>query len=197
MASRVERARRLAERRHQGDVARDGASPYFQHVAAVVELLTEAGAPEDVVCAAYLHDVVERTHTTVDEVDRGFGRAVADLVAAMTIPSHDPDGTELEWTDRKQDALGRAAAGPDEIVWLKAADLCANVDELLRNHARHGASAWAAYEVEPARQVGYYAALADVVARRLDGGVLAAHVADRRDRLARLADASGALAATP
>ena len=78
MTSRARTRTTLAEGRHQNDVARDGASPYVDHLAAVVALLEEAGAPEDVLCAAWLHDVVERTQTSDDEVGLCFGRAVAE-----------------------------------------------------------------------------------------------------------------------
>ena len=197
MTLRLARARRFVEGRHQNDVARDGASPYVDHLAAVVALLEEAGAPEDVLCAAWLHDVVERTPTSNEEVGRRFGRAVARLVDHVTIPRHDDTGAAVTWADQRVEALERAADGPDAAVWLKAADFCANVDELLCNHARRGAHAWAAYEADPASQIGYYAALADVVSRRLDNTVLAEHVAVRRQRLAELAAEAGVLATTP
>ena len=197
MTTRLLRARRFAERRHQGQVARDGASPYFDHVAAVARLLEEAGVADNVLCAAYLHDLVERTPTSNEEVGRRFGRAVAGLVDVVTIPREDPQGAPLSWADQRQEALERAADGPDDAVLLKAADLCANVDELVRNHARRGAQAWSAYEAPPASQLAYYAALAEVVARRLDNEVLAEHVATRQRLLASLAAESGALAAAP
>ena len=67
----------------------------------------------------------------------------------------------------------------------------------MRNHARRGAQAWSAYEAAPASQLAYYAALAEVVARRLDNEVLSEHVATRQRLLASLAAESDALAAAP
>jgi hypothetical protein len=56
---------------------------------------------------------------------------------------------------------------------------------------------WSAYEADPASQLGYYAALADVVAPRLDNEVLAEHVAERQQRLAKLAAGTGLLETAP
>ncbi len=187
----VARAERFAERRHRGEFGRDRHSPYFDHVAAVVALIDETGASSRMLCAAYLHDVVEHTPTTIEEIRDRFGVRVAALVSWMTIPTHNANGSPLTWAEQKHGALERAGERHREALWLKAADLCANSDELLRNYARCGPLVWAQYEATPARQLGYYLALADVLQPQLDSATLAAHVATRRRRLVELAADAG------
>ena len=60
---------------------RDG-SPYVTHCLATAEIIAEQGLDEDSVVSALLHDVIEDTPVTHDEVKRQFGSTVADIVEA-------------------------------------------------------------------------------------------------------------------
>src|SRR5437879_8941353 len=75
---RLEQALRWSARWHQGQTRKGGAIPYFQHVAAVAMILDRAGFDEDVVIAGLLHDVVEDTAATFEDVAARFGSAVAE-----------------------------------------------------------------------------------------------------------------------
>jgi len=70
-----------------GDQQRNGGAPYHTHPAAVADLLAEHGVRDPhVLAAAHLHDVVEDTTVTVDQLRRAFGDRVASLVEEMTVP---------------------------------------------------------------------------------------------------------------
>ena len=79
----VQRAYRLAESAHEGQKRLSG-EPYVQHCLAVAQILAELGAPVPVVTAGLLHDTVEDTSVTLDQIQKEFGREIARLVDGVT-----------------------------------------------------------------------------------------------------------------
>jgi GTP pyrophosphokinase len=73
----------FAANRHQGQIRRSG-EPYFTHPLAVAWILADMELDEETVSAGLLHDLLEDTKTTVDEIGEEFGPQVARLVAALT-----------------------------------------------------------------------------------------------------------------
>ncbi len=79
----VERAYRVAAEAHKGQKRASGA-PYIQHCLAVAEILAELRMPAAVVAAGLLHDTVEDTDLTLDDIRREFGDEIANLVDGVT-----------------------------------------------------------------------------------------------------------------
>ena len=85
--TRIEKALNLAVRRHKGQMRDDETPlPYITHVAEVMANLRFVGKvdDEDMLCAAALHDLLESTETTADEIRKSFGDRVAGLVLELT-----------------------------------------------------------------------------------------------------------------
>ena len=81
----VEQARAFAQTKHAGKVRKYTETPYSEHLAAVVRLLEEHDIRIDsVLAAAWLHDTVEDTDTTILELADAFGEEVAELVYWLT-----------------------------------------------------------------------------------------------------------------
>jgi (p)ppGpp synthase/HD superfamily hydrolase len=74
----------FADRRHAGQTRDIDDLPFVTHPLEVACLLHEAGYSDEVVAAGVLHDVVEDTDASLDEVEARFGRRVAELVDAVT-----------------------------------------------------------------------------------------------------------------
>ena len=79
----LERALRWASLGHAGQVRKGSGVPYVEHVVAVAMIVDRLDFEEDVVIAALLHDVVEDTDATLDDVRARFGPAVAAIVDAL------------------------------------------------------------------------------------------------------------------
>jgi guanosine-3',5'-bis(diphosphate) 3'-pyrophosphohydrolase len=79
----VERAYRVAERAHEGQKRASGEA-YINHCLAVADILTEMRVPPEVVAAALLHDTVEDTPVTLEDIRRDFGDEIARLVDGVT-----------------------------------------------------------------------------------------------------------------
>jgi guanosine-3',5'-bis(diphosphate) 3'-pyrophosphohydrolase len=117
--------------RYHGDQTRPTGAPYAEHLLEALEVLVRgAGVTDpDILQAAVLHDVVEDTPCTIDDVRREFGARVAELVGWVTKP------TPEEGSDRraaKEAYLLRLQDAPDDAVLVKLADRASNV-QTLRN----------------------------------------------------------------
>ena len=80
----IERAFRFARKAHAGIRRRSG-EPYILHPIAVAKIVSqEIGLGSTSICTALLHDVVEDTDYTVEDIERHFGKKIAQLVAGLT-----------------------------------------------------------------------------------------------------------------
>lgn len=126
VVARLARAVEFA-RVHHGDQRRKTGVPYLEHLLEALQVLVEGAgiARPDVLVAAVLHDVVEDTPVTLDEVSAEFGPRVAELVGWVTIPALGPGETKSAYLRRLRDA-------PPDAVLVKLADRASNV-QTLRN----------------------------------------------------------------
>jgi guanosine-3',5'-bis(diphosphate) 3'-pyrophosphohydrolase len=128
--ARLFEALRFAADRHR-DGRRKGqtAAPYINHPIAVAEQLAAAGFGEDIdlLIAALLHDVVEDTPTSADELRRRFGDRVADIVIEVT------DDKSLDWRERKRRVVQHVGRLSRQAQLIKLSDLSANITDLIHH----------------------------------------------------------------
>lgn len=80
----IERAFRFAKKAH-GGIRRRSGEPYILHPIAVAKIASqEIGLGSTSICAAFLHDVVEDTDYTVEDIEQQFGPKIAELVSGLT-----------------------------------------------------------------------------------------------------------------
>jgi (p)ppGpp synthase/HD superfamily hydrolase len=126
----VREAYRLAASEHAGQNRKANRMPYLDHVVAVAEILSDAGFDEEVVAAALLHDAVEHTDLSSDEIASRFGERIAGLVAAMT------DRDQIEpWEERKAEHRERIRASGREAAAIYGADKMAGIREARDGYA--------------------------------------------------------------
>ena len=78
-------AENFAKEKHSGMIRKDGVTPFHEHLAGVVSRLKNLGVTdEDVLAAAWLHDTIEDTSTSFDDIEQRFGSKVAVLVLALS-----------------------------------------------------------------------------------------------------------------
>lgn len=117
--------------RYHGDQRRPTGAPYLEHLLEALEILVRGAGVTDpeVLCAAVLHDVVEDTPCTADDVRVAFGDRVADMVGWVTKPEPE-DGADRKSV--KETYLKGLRDAPDDAVLVKLADRASNV-QTLRN----------------------------------------------------------------
>jgi len=119
----------FAARKHRHQRRKDdAASPYINHPIALVGVLcNEAGIHQtEVLCAALLHDTVEDTETSAEELARAFGTAIAEIVLEVT------DDKSLPKAARKRIQVERAGQASHAARLVKLADKICNLRDLVR-----------------------------------------------------------------
>jgi (p)ppGpp synthase/HD superfamily hydrolase len=127
-ADRLLKALTFAAQKHSRQRRKDrDASPYVNHLIAVAYVLAADGGAtnEDLLLAAFLHDTIEDTPTSLDELREEFGGAVADLVAEVT------DDRALAKSERKRRQVLHAPALSEAAKQLKIADKICNVRDMV------------------------------------------------------------------
>ncbi|HEJ7129861.1 MULTISPECIES: HD domain-containing protein [Serratia] len=126
----VERARRYATKAHAAiDQRRKYTDdPYIVHPQAVMELVRSVPHTEEMLAAAWLHDTVEDTPTTLGDIESHFGPKVAELVRMLTNVSRAEDGNRFE---RKNLDRRHSAGASPQAKTIKLADLIDNTRSLL------------------------------------------------------------------
>lgn len=123
------RAAQFAAERHR-DQRRKGseAAPYINHPLSLANLLANCGVDDPtVLAAALLHDTVEDTETTPEELAKLFGSAVAAIVAEVT------DDKELPKAERKRLQIEHAAHLSYQAKLVKLADKVCNLRDLIHS----------------------------------------------------------------
>ncbi|MCB2202984.1 bifunctional (p)ppGpp synthetase/guanosine-3',5'-bis(diphosphate) 3'-pyrophosphohydrolase [bacterium] len=87
---RIEEAYHFAEKAHQGQKLASGL-PYITHCASVAGILAELSVPPEMIIAGLLHDIVEDTDITLDEISKEFTPEIANLVDGVTKLTHLPN----------------------------------------------------------------------------------------------------------
>lgn len=119
---------------HEGQVRNgSGGMPYVEHPITVAARLEEHGFGDEVLAAALLHDVVEDSGTTLEELREPFGAKVAGLVGALT-----DDEAIDSYRERKAEHRERVAAAPADALAIYGADKLTNVATLRDAYAAEG-----------------------------------------------------------
>lgn len=178
----IRNALEMADRAHEGQTRNgSGGMAYIHHPVAVAELLAEQGYGEQVIAAALLHDVVEDSEASVEDLSRRFGRQVAELVEALS------DDESVEPYERRKDEHRRrvAEAGADALA-IYAADKLSNIRVLRRTYDSEGEGVGEEFEVPLDVKEGVWAADLEMLRREAPD---LPFLEDFADELAKLRDA--------
>jgi guanosine-3',5'-bis(diphosphate) 3'-pyrophosphohydrolase len=125
--AKIARAMAFAARKHRGQRRKDReSSPYINHPIALASILADEAeiTDPDVICAALLHDTIEDTDTSAEELREIFGDAVTSIVLEVT------DDKSLSKQDRKQQQIEHTASISSEAKMVKLADKIANLRDI-------------------------------------------------------------------
>ncbi len=123
----IMKAAAFAADKHRMQRRKDAvASPYINHPLALANILASEGGVVDpiVICAALLHDTVEDTETSPEELKEHFGHAIASVVAEVT------DDKSLSKSERKRLQVKKSASKSDAAKLVKLADKISNLRDI-------------------------------------------------------------------
>lgn len=160
----IKKAIQFAARKHDGHMRMEKEPlPYITHLFSVALLVAEDGAEDDVVSAALLHDTIEDTGTTQEEIAKEFNERVASLVETVSEPK-DP---ELSWRMRKEHYLAKIEAGPDDALLISLADKIDNIESKLAAFEREGAELLKRWKQPLGEYLWYHSSVLEIAQKRL------------------------------
>jgi GTP diphosphokinase / guanosine-3',5'-bis(diphosphate) 3'-diphosphatase len=125
----IKKAYVYSAKAHQGQVRKSG-EPYLVHPLEVCGLLADMRLDEHCICAGILHDTVEDTQTTVEELEQLFGKQVAEIVDGVTKLSNIPYNTAYEKHAENFRRMLVAMAKDIRVILVKLADRLHNMRTL-------------------------------------------------------------------
>ena len=123
---RIEAAYAMARLAHSGQLRRDG-SPYVTHCVAAADIAVDMGLDEDSIVAALLHDVIEDTQLSYQDIARQFGEPVANIVEGVT------KLTRVQYTSKEDEQMENlrkmlmAMSKDIRVILIKIADRLHNM----------------------------------------------------------------------
>ena len=137
----LDKVLKFAQAAHGDQKRRYTNDPYINHPIAVAEIVKTVPHTPEMIAAALLHDVVEDTDVTIDQIEEKFGDEVAELVGWLTDTSRPEDGNRKT---RKALDRSHSADAPAAAQTIKLADLIHNSISI----AEHDPNFWKVYREE-------------------------------------------------
>lgn len=165
-----ERALIYAAEKHCGAVRKLDGAPYILHPMEVALIASRITTDEEVLAAAVLHDTVEDTDATLDELRELFGERTAALVAAETENKRPGVPKSESWLARKEESLEELSRSDDmnvKLLWL--ADKLSNMRRLRASMDRTGAGVWRMFnQPDPEKHAWYYRTIVGLLSEYKD-----------------------------
>ena len=144
----LDRAIVFAVGAHAGTERRGKGFPYIVHPLEAVSIVATMTSDQELLAAAALHDTVEDTDVTLEQLREEFGERIADIVASETDSLHKGMSEVESWHDRKKEAIDRLArAGRDSKI-VALGDKLSNMRAIARDYDRMGDSLWSLFHVK-------------------------------------------------
>jgi myo-inositol-1(or 4)-monophosphatase len=155
----LDRAIMFAVKAHAGTERRGKGFPYIVHPMEAVEIVATITPDQELLAAAALHDTVEDTDVTIDDIRREFGDRIASLVQIESVG--DDEGT---WHERKKKAIDLIAGAPRDAKIVAMGDKLSNMRAIARDYAVQGDALWNLFHVnDPKDHEWHYRGLADAL----------------------------------
>lgn len=170
--SLVDKAVKFAVDAHANTERRGKGFPYVIHVFEAMEIAATITNDPVILAATALHDTVEDTDVTLDDIRREFGDRVASLVDAETDKPLPGENESTSWRARKQAAIDRLASAPREAKIVAMGDKLSNMRAIARDYDKKGNRLWDLFHAPGGRtdHEWHYRGLADSLSE-LEGTV--------------------------
>ena len=163
----VSQALVFATQHHQHQHRKGTKIPYMAHLLNVCKLVAENNCSDEVLAGALLHDVVEDTNVTIEEVEEIFGNQIAEIVRGATeLEKLEKKSIEKEssWQERKEHTIHflQQEATTDQLM-VSAADKLDNLRSIVYDYERISEDIWLRFNATKAQQGWYYTSIANIM----------------------------------
>lgn len=159
--SLFDKAVKLAVEAHSGTERRCKGFPYIIHPMEAVAIVATMTNDQEMLAAAILHDVVEDTDVTLEQIRELFGDRVAELVRHETAPLDE----NLTWRERKTLQVEQLAAAPHDSKIVALGDKLSNMSGIALDYRQVGDKVWSRFHAPNGKPdvEWYYRSLADAM----------------------------------
>jgi len=158
----LDRAIVFAVNAHHNTERRGKGFPYIVHPMEAVEIVATITSDQELLAAAALHDTIEDTDVTIEDIRREFGDRIADLVHAESDQFTEGVSEEDSWHDRKQAAIDRLRHASHDAKIVAMGDKLSNMRAIWRDYQTKGDDLWNIFHVkDKASHEWHYRGLAD------------------------------------
>jgi len=164
---RYAKALAFAAEKHKGQVRKVSGKDFIEHPIAVAKILESHGASENVVIAGILHDILEDTPCSKEELERNFGEEVRTLVEECTDNRHGTEISKENWAERKARSIEKTKIITHDAVIIKIADKIANNQSIKEDMKKHRDTIWTYFNAGKEQTQRYQESMLNVFAERL------------------------------
>ena len=158
----LDRAIIFAVQAHHNTERRGKGFPYIVHPMEAVEIVSTITSDQELLAAAALHDTIEDTDVTYEQLRAEFGERIADLVHSESDQFTEGVSEEDSWHARKQAAIDRLAAAPRDAKIVALGDKLSNMRAIARDYAVKGDELWKIFHAkDPSDHEWHYRGLAN------------------------------------
>ena len=150
-SSKIYKAINIAAHLHDGQERKGDGLPYIVHPFAVALILLEHTSDEDVLIAGILHDTIEDTTYTKEQMEQDFGQRITQFVLDVTEPPK-----PLPWQQRKDGYLQHLAGASYEAKLICAADKLHNLQSMLDAVQKFGEEAYKRFNAPIDKKLWFY-----------------------------------------
>lgn len=137
-----DKAAQFAIKAHAGIERRGKGFPYIIHPMEAAEIAATISNDPEILAAAMLHDVVEDTDYTIDDIRKEFSERIAALVESESDKSSGSVSEKDSWISRKIDAINRLASAPIDAKIVAMGDKLSNMRAIARDYDTIGDEIW-------------------------------------------------------
>ncbi len=165
---RIKRAIQFAARKHEGLYRKDAEPlPAITHPFSVAWLLASVESAEEIIIGGLLHDTLEDTQTTLEEIEAAFGPNVKALVEAVSEPSYDALGRKLSWHERKEEYFKMLETTNDDALIVVAADKIDNIESKITAFETEGPTLLHRWPRPVSEYIWYHRTALEIVQKRI------------------------------
>ena len=158
----LDRAIIFAVKAHSGTERRGKGFPYIVHPMEAVEIVSTMTSDQELLAAAALHDTVEDTYVTIDQIREEFGDRIASIVEAESDKFVEGRSEKESWHTRKKGAIEMLAKVSRDAKMVALGDKLSNMRAIARDYSVKGDELWKIFHVHDKKDhEWHYRGLAD------------------------------------
>lgn len=173
-SEKIDKAIRAATTLHDGHIRRGRFSyPYVTHLISVAFIVSSYTDDEDCIAAAFLHDTLEDTEYTPEDMFDDFGEQVTEIVLGVS-EYYGTQSARPDWTSRKQEYIKQLNNAPNGSLIVSAADKIHNFSCILDEYVGRPNAFIRDFGTNLLQRLNHYQEVSNVINRRLQNPIVPA-----------------------